>query len=105
MSELVEKSKKQMLALAILSGIVLIALTAVAAIGYPEMMSKGLTVYMMAVPIFFTVLAFVLGYLDIGDDLTEGEIRYMKFRSYCFGGAMFVMSVIAVLVLVWYSMN
>ena len=95
------KAKKLMLICGIVSGAVLIALTIVLSMNYEELTDKGLSIYMMAVPIFMTVLAFVLGYIDITEDLDEGEIRYMMWRSKVFGGLMFIMTLIAIVAMMY----
>ena len=55
--------------------------------------------YMMAVPIFMTVLAFAFGYLDINEKMDDDDITYMLRRTYIFGGVMFSITLIAELAL------
>ncbi|MBO4502185.1 MAG: hypothetical protein J5707_00810 [Candidatus Methanomethylophilus sp.] len=94
------KAKKLMLLCGIVSGAILIALTAVMSLGYDTLEHKGLGIYMMAVPIFMTVLAFVLGYIDITEKLDDGEVHYMVWRSCVFGGLMFAMTLVAIVAMI-----
>ncbi len=94
------KAKRLMLVFGIATGAILIALTIFLSLRYDSIANKGLSIYMMAVPIFMTVLSFVLGYIDTTEDLDEGEIHYMVWRSFVFGGLMFVMTLVAIVAMI-----
>ena len=94
------KSKNLMLVCGIATGAVLIALTVLLSMRYEGLTNKGLSIYMMAVPIFMTVLAFVLGYIDIDEKLDDGEVHYMVWRSCVFGGLMFIMTLVAIVAMI-----
>lgn len=97
MNGLAASARKQLLLYGVLSAAVLIGLTAAAVAGFPELTDKGLTVYITAVPIFFTVLAFYLGYRDVAEEgLSDSEIEGTARRAKIFGGVMFLLSVTAV---------
>lgn len=91
----VEPIRKRMLALAVVTGAVLIAITILSALKYNSLDKSAWICYMMAVPIFMTVLAFVLGYIDINEKLDDDEVAYMVRRTYIFGGLMFVITLAA----------
>jgi len=94
------KAKKLMLVCGIATGAILIALTIVLSLRYDNLANKGLSIYMMAVPIFMTVLSFVLGYIDTTEKLDEDEVHYMVWRSFVFGGLMFVMTLVAIIAMI-----
>ena len=93
----VKPIRTRMLLLAAVSGIILIAFTIVAAIHCKTLVDSERVVYMMAVPIFMTILAFILGYMDINETQEEEEIDYMVRRTYTFGGILFVISLLVVI--------
>lgn len=95
----VSEAKSKMLWAGILSVAILIVLTALAALGYSKLEDSGLVVYVMAVPIFMTGLAFALGYIDTNEDMDEEEIKYMLRRTFIFGGVMFIITLLAAIVL------
>jgi hypothetical protein len=91
--------KKRMLILGIVSAAILIGLTVLCALKFSTLEKSGMILYMMAVPIFMTVLAFVFGYVDLNERMDEDEITYMLRRTFIFGGVMFSITLIAELAL------
>lgn len=91
--------KKRMLILGVASAAILIGLTVLCALKFSSLEKSGMILYMMAVPIFMTVLAFVFGYIDLNERMDEDEIAYMLRRTYIFGGVMFAITLVAELAL------
>ena len=91
--------KKRMLILGIASAAILIGLTVLCALKLNTLEKSGMVLYMMAVPIFMTVLAFIFGYVDLKEGMDDDEIAYMLRRTYIFGGVMFAITLMAELAL------
>ena len=91
--------KKRMLILGFASAVILVGLTVLCALKFSTLEKSGMILYMMAVPIFMTVLAFAFGYLDINEKMDDDDITYMLRRTYIFGGVMFTITLIAELAL------
>lgn len=95
----VAQVKKKMLLLAVASAVILIAATAATALGYSSLKDSGLVIYMMAVPIILTVLAFVFGYLDVNEKMKDDDIEYIIHRTYIFGGILFFITILVLVAL------
>ncbi len=96
----VAKTRKRMLFLAMVAAVILIALTIIAGTAYTNLNKTGLVAYMMAAPIFLTVLAFVFGYLDVNEKMKDDEITYIVRRSYIFGGILFIITILVLVALI-----
>jgi len=94
-----EFNRKLMLTLAIAVGVILSAFTAALVLLMNGITKQGFTIYVVIVPIFFSVFAFILSYIDMAEDSSEGEIAYYRKRGFVFGGLMSVMTFIVICLL------
>lgn len=86
----ISKTRRELLAVGIVSMVVVVAMTAVAAILTSE---AGNVLYMMALPLAMIALCYYLGDKDVRDAEDEGWIRYVRRRTYIFGMVFLALSV------------
>lgn len=93
-------NRRLMGGLAVATAAALLVFTGIAVAGTGSLGDLGLSVYILAVPIVFTVLAFALPAFDIEDGMPPKMVEYHRRSGFIFGGVMFAITAVAIAVMI-----
>ena len=89
----IETGRKKMLGIGVASVAAILVLTAIA--GFVFNSDNGLSIlYLMAVPMALIALCFYLGYKDMASGKNAEDLRWIKKRTFIFGGLMIAITVL-----------
>ena len=89
----IETGRRKMLGIGVASVAAILVLTAIA--GFVFNSDNGLSIlYLMAVPMALIALCFYLGYKDMASGKNAEDLRWIKKRTFIFGGLMIAITVL-----------
>ena len=94
-------NRRLMAILTVLSTVILLGLSAAVVLGTPNSEKMGLSIYLLIVPVVFTILGFALPMHDIKNDTEPQKVGYYRMTGFVFGGIMLTITLIILLLMIF----